>query len=102
MALETVVIACHLYKKDCDEFKQLCREKAKFHSEVLRDLILTYIEYVNNGWILTDDGWIKPEGAEEAEKDEWTKWGFKKPENPLEEETDEKGKTKSRGILITG
>ncbi|MBA7543266.1 hypothetical protein ES705_35596 [subsurface metagenome] len=60
MSLKTVVIACHLYGKDAKEFKELCSEFGKFHSEVLRDLIVHYNKYTRKGWVLSNDaGWVR-------------------------------------------
>jgi len=41
---DTVLVACHMYRGDADEFKELCRIKALFHAEVLRSLILKWIK----------------------------------------------------------
>jgi len=60
---DTVVIACHCYLDDVEEFKKLCREQGKFHSEVLRLLIMHYCYFVKQGWAIDDykQGWHKKE-----------------------------------------
>lgn len=69
MSLKTVVIACHLYEKDAKEFKELCSEFGKFHSEVLRDLIVHYNKYTRQGWVLSDEkGWLHKTLATDVEK----------------------------------
>jgi len=62
MERDTVVIACHLYKDDCDKFKELCQKDEEFHAEVLRRLILHYIKYRSKGWTLksAEEGWKRP------------------------------------------
>jgi len=39
----TKVIAFHLYRKHYEEFLKICEEQERFHSEVLRELVLKYI-----------------------------------------------------------
>lgn len=86
MSLATVVIACHLYKKDSEEFKLLCRGQSQFHSEVLRDLILSYIQYVKQGWKLTDQGWVKPQDGEKSELERLEDWLEKSKEGNDEDQ----------------
>lgn len=45
---DTVVVACHLYRVDEQKFKALCRVERKFHSEILRELILGWIDLKSN------------------------------------------------------
>ncbi len=61
--MDTVLLACRLYKKDADKFKELCSKQNKFHAEVLRMLILNYNRYVEKGWKFenVEKGWEKGE-----------------------------------------
>jgi hypothetical protein len=43
--LDTVLMAFHLYKKDADRFKELCRKIGKFHLEVVRLFIQEFNDY---------------------------------------------------------
>lgn len=69
MSYKTVVVACHLYEKDSENFKEKCSGQSCFHSEILRDLILHYIKFEGSSTGFLEDtiwhfdgperGWVK-------------------------------------------